>query len=263
MVDGLSTKTKLLVVFLELRRSLLKRNSWLPGLLVVFRYQARSAFGHLRDILRFTKPENNAYEIGINVLPTRCISLMGRVDRQSMVPAEAEKMGLENFRFFYASLADNPAEGCSSSHATVLMGEDSELPVFVIEDDFELVAEPEVFHHVVREFLLNPRLDVLCISYESGGRLVSVSDSLAIGAAILTTAAYIVKPRARKALAKAFRRSSSRLRSGIPSHLAAADVSWQGAQRTKLTFAVPSKKIARQRASFSNIERRWVDYETE
>ena len=61
-------------------------------------------------------------------------------------------------------------------------------------------------------------------------------------------------------ISSVFRKSAEKLEGGSPVWLDALDISWKSLQRWRLTFTVPLKTMVVQRPSFSDIEKRGVDY---
>ena len=192
-----------------------------------------------------------------------CINLKERSDRRASTVREFEKAPWVRLEFFEARKNANGMLGCSLSHVDVLSSDPEGGVVLVCEDDIQFLGAKENLEDTVGEFLSNPAIDVLCLANVSPKRVQPISKRLGVTAWVRTTAGYLVKERAVPAMLSDFQRSAFRLRLGLPGYLAAADVSWERSQWTKLIFAVPLTPVARQRPSYSDIEQRWVDYDAE
>jgi hypothetical protein len=130
----------------------------------------------------------------------------------------------------------------------------------VCEDDVVFDLGRQDLEEVIRDFLTNDGLDVLCLAHKTRGPTVRISRHLAISVNSATTASYLVKPRAREALLKSFDQSAKMLALGVPRRQAALDIHWQLLQRRTLVFCVPVREGAHQGSSFSDVEGRDVDY---
>lgn len=154
----------------------------------------------------------------------------------------------------------NGALGCALAHKNVLASVSPGENVWVCEDDIAFDVTSIEIEAVVEQFLLNPRLDVLCLSHTTVGPTAPISAHLTLTAGSLTTASYVVKAHAVSALYECFDRSAVMLAMGYPPHIAAIDVQWLTLQRESLVFCVPRRQIAHQTPSFSDVEGRDVDY---
>lgn len=154
-----------------------------------------------------------------------------------------------------------PLVGCAKAHINALeRGLGQESPLAIFEDDAELVASISRLKITVRAFLEDSRLDVLVLSPSLYGVTLPISSVLAISCRVRTTAAYIVKPSAIPHLISRFSISCGDLLSGKSERRHALDVAWQKDQKHNLLFAVPRERLIQQSPSFSDIQRREVDY---
>lgn len=225
-------------------------------------------FGAIKLWIRYTMyPDQQIRDSKLRVkLPVTglfatVISLPHRVDRRIVLSDHLTKLGIE-YKFFDA-LADNlPLVGCAESHAQVLSNWDVEKAdwLTVFEDDIQFHTSLHRLFAIIGEFLENPALDVLCLANNSYGKKVKISGQLSITQHTQTTAAYVVKARARQRLVTTFLDSSQHLKNGKPASEYALDIMWTRLQRRNLIFAIPNDLVASQRPSFSDIEKEFVNY---
>lgn len=193
------------------------------------------------------------------------INLASRPDRRLEVTRELARVGLASIVCRFEGIKDsNGALGCAKSHISLLehLARESKDAVayFVCEDDLEFVAAREKIWIAIEEFLWHSPLDVFCIANHTLGSQVSFSENLNVANGIQTTAGYLVKIDSVERLLAAFRKSENLLKQGIDPELAAIDMVWKRLQKRQLLFCVPKTRLARQRASFSDIEKRVTDY---
>lgn len=191
----------------------------------------------------------------------RLINLKHRADRLHDAQEEFESLGLR-FERVEAVLHNIGLVGCARSHVLALNSlEISEGEVGLIaEDDFSVICSEEDFRKLVAEFSRNQGLDVLCLSHESKGPFFKVSENLQVSIDTQTTALYLVKKSGIRPLVQLFESSAEALLSGSNERTHALDILWKTLQRKKLVFAIPLRPIARQRASLSDIQGRFVNY---
>ncbi len=218
----------------------------------------------LRLILRRLRPiRESRYAVAVShaTVPLRFINLASRADRFHQTVEEITRMGIPEWSRFEAVGSDNGALGCALSHARLLDGFDGPEPALMVcEDDIEFLVRPEELSDLLKEFLENAALDVLCLAYNLGSQPYLLSERLALTAETQTTACYVAKKHSLDLLKKSFFESARLIEQGKPLGLAAADQHWKKLQRRKLLFAVPRKRAARQRPSLSDIEGREVFY---
>lgn len=199
-------------------------------------------------------------------MPTpQVINLAHRVDRRDAVSKEFARQHLDA-AFVEATKDSNGPLGCAISHRNLLRSAPSGAPVWVCEDDVAFEQAPPGtsaaghWENTVSEFLGNDRLDVLCLAHRTLGPVWPVSKALALTASSITTASYLVKPRAKEHLIKCFDQSVVMLALGQQPQIAAHDVHWLGLQRKSLVFCVPRRPLVYQAPSYSDIQETDVDY---
>jgi hypothetical protein len=198
---------------------------------------------------------------GLGAVFSVYINLDSRRDRKLQVLEEFTGIGMEDPHRFPALARTPGILGCTLSHAVVLEESKSDSrPIMGCEDDVEFLATRADIETVLGAFLRDPSLDVLCLAYNLGAQPHRLNPLLAITNDTQTASCYVVKDRAKAPLARIFFLGASRLEKGAPAWAAANDIMWKRLQRTSLAFAIPHKPMARQRASFSDIEGRYVDY---
>lgn len=189
------------------------------------------------------------------------INLPSRADRLTTVSQEFQEIGIKP-RLVPGVPHPDGAIGCAMAHRNLLRSLEGSTGrvAWIVEDDVAFDVGREELLHVVRAFLNNDGLDVLCLSHLTPRHALPVSREFAISVSTFTTACYLVKPRAIELLEKSFTESLIMLSLGAPPEQAAIDVHWRKLQRRKLVFCVPRKPIAYQVPSFSDTAGKEVDY---
>ena len=235
-----------------------KLSSKFWNLLLLLRYNTRVSIG------QFGGKVADSPSFGFESLPIVVINLAEREDRWRQVVAEMSRLGAYKQVVRFDAIKNSRGMiGCSLSHARAL--EDSKLAttrggVLVCEDDIEFIASRDKIYEVITAFLSNRSLDVLLLAYNSPSTPRRITENLSITCDSGTTSCYLVKDHAREILIASFEKSARLLGSGYPDSMAAPDQLWKSVQKSKLVFAVPAFRLAKQRASFSDIEHRFVDY---
>lgn len=194
-------------------------------------------------------------------IPVFYINLETRSDRREEVGRELRRVGLRNRSRFTAIPREQGLLGCALSHSALLSQlEEVSGPVIICEDDIQFTADQEALASVLQEFLKDDRLDVLCLANNYSTKPWPISPLLAIVNNTQTTSCYVVKERAKRPLMQIFSVSAGRLESGWDESIFAPDILWKKLQGGRLFFAVPRRQMAKQRASYSDIQRDWVDY---
>lgn len=219
----------------------------------VFRFFLRGTFKPRKKLA----PESPGWA----EIPVFYINLESREDRNKQVRKELDLIGLRNYERFDGIFDSHGILGCALSHSALLARlENVKGPVIICEDDIEFLATQTDFELVLSEFLKDDRLDVLCIANNHLTKPIPISERLAIVDDTQTAACYVVKESGRQLLGESFAKSAEKLEGGGNESLFAPDIYWKKLQRGRLFFAIPMKRIAKQRASYSNIQKDWVDY---
>lgn len=190
------------------------------------------------------------------------INLESRQDRLRHIRATLQSAGLERLQRFPAVAESIGILGCTRSHIAVLeRAQEAGYPLTLIcEDDLEFLRGQSELEAVVKEFVQHPGLDVLCLAYRLRAPNWRVSPELSVANSIQTASCYVVKAHAVETLLQSFRESETMLENGVSPQIAANDMHWKKYQTSTLFFAIPRKRVGRQRPSFSNIANRFKDY---
>lgn len=212
---------------------------------------------------RYRKNRGTRSEQGV-VLTTsipvaHIIHLESRPDRAKQFREQFGRVGL-NHVVFEATENQNGALGCALSHRRLLETTDPHEATWVCEDDIGFDVSGVELTKIVTSFLRDSGLDVLVLAHKTRGPTLPVSAEFAVTVSSQTTASYIVKPSARAAIFASFDQSALMLGLGIPPEVAAIDIHWQSLQAAQLVFCVPRMLVAHQVASYSDVQRREVDY---
>ena len=200
---------------------------------------------------------------GLKRCDVRFINLDQRRDRRDEFESEMKSVGI-SWHVRVPAIAASPGIlGCGLSHARVLREwtrEPGRL-LFVCEDDAEFVSPRREIDLLIEEFVAKPELKVLALAHRTAWH-IPISKRLGISSDIQTTAAYVVKPEIAHELTDAFDASVRRLKAGWPARVAALDIVWKGLQKRQV-FAVPRRRCATQRAGYSDIQERSINYDQE
>lgn len=219
----------------------------------------------LRRFLRFRviawRADRTSQPQGVDRCDVRYINLKNRTDRRENIELEFRHLDLEGATRVAASKRKNGALGCAISHVKAL-----ETPatagkaLMICEDDLEFLVPRAQLDKVIESFLSDPGLDVLCLAFNVSNPPTRISRCLALSPNVQTTACYVVKESARSHLLRTFSESVSELSAGSPASNSAIDMKWKSLQRGVLFFAVPARRVCRQGAFYSDIEKKFVDY---
>lgn len=191
------------------------------------------------------------------------INLAARKDRLVEFREEFARLGLPIAHRFEAVEMPNRMLGAAKSHHAAIAAAAARRPgeiIGVCEDDLQFLVGKEQLDECFAEFARNPYLDVLCLgfmvknsSHKRKTVEIAVGKLLVASNNVMTQSCYFLKPRAIGPVLKSLETSATLLARGFPWRYAAGDVYWQRLQQGRLTFAIPSFRVARQRAGFSDI----------
>ena len=201
--------------------------------------------------------ENFLTSAGIPV--AQVIHLADRLDRAKHFREQFSQIDLDHV-IFDATKNSDGALGCALSHRRLLEATDPNEVTSVCEDDIAFDASGRELTETLRSFLAHPGFDVLVLSHKTPGPTLPISADFALTVSSQTTASYLLKPSARKALITSFDQSALMLGLGTPPDVAAIDIHWKRLQVSQLVFCVPRRALAHQAASYSDVQRREVDY---
>ena len=187
------------------------------------------------------------------------INLDRRTDRLEQFTEEMKKVDLP-FERFPAIATEFGIDGCGLSHLSVLKlaKERGYKNVLIFEDDFELVVSKQVFWSTVTTFLETTPFDVYMLSYWMDLSGNFTEDTVKV---LSTSAAsgYIVNESFYDKLIELYEDAMPKLVQTREHWIYANDQIWKSLQPTSRWYAAKSR-LGKQRASYSDLAGRWVDY---
>ena len=195
---------------------------------------------------------------------TLFINLESRVDRLIQVKAELLQWGIQNPERFNAVKTANGAIGCTMSHIKCLeLAKERDYPhVFICEDDIHCVDIPRM-RAQVEEFYKASQgdtWDVLILGGNNAPPYRMLNDGFMQVYNCQTTTGYIVRRHYYDKLIANFREGIKHLMRNPENHREyAIDIYWKRLQQQDRWFMLIPLTIT-QRASYSNVEGREVDY---
>jgi GR25 family glycosyltransferase involved in LPS biosynthesis len=186
------------------------------------------------------------------------INLAHRTDRRAEAENELDKIGATDWTRFEAIPDADGSIGCSMSHLAVL---ETYVPtkdlLMIMEDDCEFIVDRKEIDDVIRHFVCS-NASVLCLAYNAR-QFSPIDEKIQRAYNTQTHGCYIMKPSIRPIIKSTFVDSISMLQQGMRRNLSCGDRVWFREQE-RYIWAVPINRAARQRASYSDIEKRMVDY---
>jgi hypothetical protein len=197
------------------------------------------------------------------------INLDHRTDRRKLAEDEFDRLGIPEVRFPAIHNKDGRI-GCIESHLTILKSDLTNV-TWVCEDDIEFLVDRDTLDTHINEFLKS-KADILCLGF-ANRRSKNYSDNLMRSFDVQTTSSYIIKPSFKPILIDLWSGILDSLKTGKPHPLEGAfmklnvhkgdflflDQSWKLLQQSHV-FVIPKIRCVKQRASFSDIEKEYVDY---
>jgi GR25 family glycosyltransferase involved in LPS biosynthesis len=192
------------------------------------------------------------------------INLDSRVDRLVQVKAELLQWGIQNPERFNAVKTAKGAIGCTLSHIKCLeLAKERNYPhVFICEDDIHCVDIPRMRAQLDEFYKASPgdTWDVLILGGNNAPPYRLLNDGLMQVYNCQTTTGYIVKQHYYDKLIANFREGIQHLMRNPANHREfAIDMYWKRLQQQDRWFMLVPLTIT-QRASYSNVEERDVDY---
>lgn len=190
------------------------------------------------------------------------ISLKRREDRRRDTLQTCETVALEPV--FFDAIEDpiHGILGCAKSHAAVLEQclerEPDALYYAIAEDDIQFRCDGPTLDAHVQAFVEDRHAEILSIGNNTL-RKVRHSDLLDRALNTQTMSFYIVKHTIAKILLQNLRQGIS-MYEKKPCHEHCNDIYWKKLQGRHV-FVVPKQRLAVQRPSYSDIEKRDVDYQ--
>lgn len=194
-------------------------------------------------------------------LPAYYINLEHRTDRNLLITRQLDEYGVLQRRRVPGTRAAVGPVGCSMSHIRTLelFLESGHPACLVFEDDFEFVLPKDTVHDMFARFFADhgDEWDVVMLSSNT---LVSVPAGPYLDKAldVQTASGYMVNRRVAPTLLANFR-EGLRLFERSLAGCHAVDMHWKSLQ-PRLSWFIFNPKMGRQRAGYSDNERREVDY---
>jgi glycosyl transferase family 25 len=193
------------------------------------------------------------------------INLEDRTDRRKEVDEEF-LFKLKFFKFYRlnAIKKEKGALGCLFSHLSLLraMLVNNWNAIMICEDDIEILTNRESIDLHINLFLDNDNFDILCLG-NSCNNFNTIDDNFNRGFDIQTTSCYVIKKRMVVPLMKLFIDDDKDLLKtpfeNVVNEHKIIDVEWIKLQND-YSFVLPIVRQLKQRSSFSDIEKKDVDY---
>jgi hypothetical protein len=185
-----------------------------------------------------------------HAIVAHCINLDRRKDRWTLFEENFSLYKMPYVRF--PAIEDrNGALGCGKSHLALLQAHVQDPYVLVVEDD-AMILEP--IKNLMKSFL-DTNADVLLLGFNTK-TFKPYNDVFFRVVDAYTTSCYLVKQKAIPVLIGSFEKSVRELERGMKNPI---DLEWHKIQK-QLIFVVPKKHVVVQRESFSDIEKKIVNY---
>ena len=192
------------------------------------------------------------------------INLDRRTDRKELFEKQVEKYELPMNKIVrFSAIEDNyGAIGCSKSHLEILKlaQKNKYRNVLIFEDDFEFLVSKEEFYNNLNKFFKNYK-DNFDFCYLQYNLLESEEKDNIVGYARKTFggAGYIINNRILKKFIEILEKAIDNFIKTHNHQLYAIDTCWHPLQKSSESFYF-KKRIGKQRASYSDIEKSFVDY---
>lgn len=209
---------------------------------------------------------NDIIEKNNEIYTALYINLENRTDRKIQFEDELKNQDFYNFKRFNA--VKDPVKGyigCSKSHLECLkLAKQNNYPyVIIFEDDFEFLINKHEFHNLLNN-LLQIEYDVFMLGYNTIEFLNITSyipdKSIYRIKNTQTASGYIVSARYYDKLISNFQDGLRLLQTTDEYSNYAIDQYWKRLQDKDIWLCY-KKRIGKQRASYSDIEKRLVDYQ--
>jgi glycosyl transferase, family 25 len=188
------------------------------------------------------------------------INLADRSDRLAAFNLEAKRLGLEDIERVEGVKHENGALGCAQAHALCVQEQlnRSWSSMMVCEDDAAFLLPRRHLDVLIDRFLDDTQAEVACLAYFHQ-RVRPYSSLFLRALETQTTTCYIVKASIAPELLAILEEGVCQLTRGGDPFRYCADQAWKSLQQDHV-FVVPIRRAAYQRAGYSDIERRDVDY---
>lgn len=189
------------------------------------------------------------------------INLDIRKDRRDKIENELKNMNLIADRIPAFNTLPTGYLGATLSHIEALkVAREKKWPyVLILEDDFQFIVDKKIFNDSIYSFFsMNMEFDVLFLSYNIK-ESESINDLIGRTTSAQTASGYIVHSRFYETLLDNFQDAYNNLLITNDYSKYALDQYWKKLQSTHLFYFFKTR-LGIQRADYSNIERRFVNY---
>jgi hypothetical protein len=189
------------------------------------------------------------------------INMIHRVDRKNLILKEFDKIGISKFSRFEGIFNPIGVLGCAYSHKGVLdlFDEYNDKLLMVCEDDISFIGSSDKLKVLIENFINDDSLDVLCLGFNQFNQY-HYNEYFNLTSDTQTTSCYVVKPYMKEFLLRNFELSINLFVHGIDRvYKPEIDLVWKVLQK-KYNFVIPKERYAFQIESFSDIEKRIVNY---
>ena len=200
------------------------------------------------------------------------INLDHRTDRREQVEAEFKRLGIDSNIRVPAFYHTDGATGCMKSHIMAINDDPVKVDAtWICEDDIQFLVDRPMLDIHIKEFMESDA-DILCLGGASR-KHVDYSSNLLRTFDLQTTSSYIVKDKFKNTLVEFWKvilecrlnktenpyKEQFNSIDVIKGDPLALDQSWKFLQQSYV-FVIPTIRCIIQRASYSDIERRYVNY---
>lgn len=190
------------------------------------------------------------------------INLKHRKDRKEETEKQLKSFGITKPNRFEAVKCHIGAIGCSTSHLKVLKSaKKNNFPcVFIFEDDVEFINPKETYNKLEKILNSNLSWDVIFLGGNNAIPYTKISNDLIKVTNCQTRTAYLVNSSYYDKLIKNFEESLKNLKKPLGfKRENRGDIHWKKLQRIDKWYIITPLQVF-QKPSFSDIERRNVDY---
>lgn len=192
------------------------------------------------------------------------INLDSRTDRNDHITKELDKMGIDNEKIIRVRgiIHQLGYVGCGLSHISIIKDaiEKGYNNIIIFEDDFEFTVDKDTFNKKLEWFFQNiSSYNITLLSYylntssKINEHLIDIIDAQ-------TTSGYMLNKKFMATLMNSFYSGVFGLINGMPRLTHCIDMHWKSLQGNNREFFGFWPKLGRQMGSWSDIEKRYTDY---
>lgn len=225
---------------------------------IVFLFKAIVLNFKYKHLTKCDEP-SDLISYGLDACEIVYINLNHRTDRKVDTENEFKDLGVYQYSRIEAIHNENGLLGCAKSHLKAIRSNlNCEKLLMICEDDIEFNSSRDEIDNVIKEFGKNCKLSVLSLSYNIQNK-VAISDKLSITNETQTMSCYIIKPKMFNIFIHFLEASIYFHENDIYFGYEALDQIWKKIQNDYI-FSIPTKRLANQRKSYSDITHQIADY---